>query len=175
MRYIDSTMKRRSFIAILLLLSITLFGCANGGSMRFEVGPNLSDADFGDSLEKLHQFTSGMSYSYGEVRFAPVAWFSVNGRKLDTQRLLVMDGGLFLVSHNMIDDQFYPVAYFAYSQISGFFVGSGDIASGSLSQGVSFSTTATSQEKAMNFTGTMWEGKRASELLAFVSAKLDEK
>lgn len=31
MRYLDSTMKRRSFIAILLLLSITLFGCANGG------------------------------------------------------------------------------------------------------------------------------------------------
>ena len=124
----------------------------------------------------MNQLTIVMSYSYGEVKFAPVASFSVeNGRSLDVQRLIVMDGGIFLVSHNMVDDQFYPVVWFAYKQITNFTVDAQDIASGRLSQAAKFSVKLPNQDNTMTFSGSMWEQERASELLAFVSAKLEEK
>ena len=154
-------------------MSILLIGCANGGSMRFERGPNLEDGDFNESLAKLSEFTGRMEYSYGEIRYAPVAQIKiVGGRTLDVQRLLVMDGGLFLVSHNMIDDQFYPVAYAAYSQVSEFSVG--DEVQGVIGSrhSVMFVADVHNSEEALTFEGDIWDNGQASEIAKFVNSRL---
>lgn len=158
---------------VLSVFCLFLLGCANGMSMRFEVGPNMEDDDFAQSLTKLNEFTSRMSYSYGAIKFAPVAQFSVEGGEpLDVQRLFVMDGGLFLVSHNMVDDQFYPVGYFAYSQIKQFSVDEKSYPKASHTTEII--TVHPDTGESRTFKGVFWGRGEAEQLSAFVQSKLNQ-
>ena len=109
----------RNLITLFLAVGL-LAGCANGGSMRFEVGPDLDDADFSESLNEVNLFLEYeiKDYDYGEIKFAPAASLVVDGRLYDVQRVLVMDGGLLWVSHNMIDDQFRAIGWLAWSNMA---------------------------------------------------------
>jgi hypothetical protein len=109
----------KSLITIFMTLTM-LAGCANGGSMRFEVGPDFDDADFSESLTDVNYFIENVitDYDYGEIKFAPAAGLAVYGRKYDVQRVLVMDGGLVWVAHNMIDDQFKVIGWLAWSNMA---------------------------------------------------------
>jgi len=90
--------------------------------MRWEAGPDFDDADFSESLTDFNYFTENVitDYDYGEIKFAPAAGLSVDGRKYNVQRVLVMDGGLVWVAHNMIDDQFKVTGWQSWKNISVF-------------------------------------------------------
>lgn len=109
----------KSLITLLMTLTM-LAGCANGGSMRFEVGPDMDDADFSESLTDFNYLTENVitDYDYGEIKFAPAAGLAVDGRKYNVQRVFVMDGGLVWVAHNMIDDQFKVTGWLAWTNMA---------------------------------------------------------
>lgn len=161
-----------------LAVMLFLVGCANSGSMsmRFQVGPDLGDPDFDESLALFRQQASKAKYPWGDVKFAPEAQLRRIGGGagwLNVQRILVMDGGFILVSHNMIDDQFYSIVAITYENLSDFSMDAEDIASGSKRQDVKFSAAVEGGSKAV-FDGMIVEPE-ASALLDFVSAKLEEK
>lgn len=110
-------MKR--LLVIFLAFSV-LTGCANGGSMPFEVGPNLEDQDFEEALTEVNAFKKLIveSYDYGEIKYAPVAYVMVDGFSKAVDRALVTDGGIIWVGYNMVDGQFKVRGMIQWSNVS---------------------------------------------------------